>query len=763
VPLTSIHPPERNRFPVVLALLLGLAFGDLLLGQRTLFYRDFGVLAYPTMAYARDSIAQGALPLWNPLSHCGVPFLAQWGTLTLYPGSVIWLLLPLPWAANVFCLLHLWLAGFGMHRLARRWTGDPTAAALAGTAFVFSGLTLSCLLWPNYTAALAWMPWVVSTACRAARHGARAVPLAVLPAALQILAGVPEILGLTWLVVFLIVLLAPPREASPASPALSAQPTPPGRGLTLVRLTAVAALAAGLTAIQWAPFVELLTHSHRDTAFATGKWALPPWGWANLVDPLFRCFPTSLGVYFQPGQEFFSSVYLGTGVVALALAGVGLVRKPWWWVLAALALAGAWLALGNHSAPYRVLRETVPPLGLARYPVKFLLLTGFAAPLLAAGTLAALKTGPYHVPRRSFRPVAIACGLVLLALAGLAAWTIHHAAAADTAAVRLLNTAARAGFLLATIAALGATVRTGITSRTAAAAIVLPVLIALDGLSHVPAQNPTLPANVLEPGLARAAASLPHSGEGRVFITPEAEDQLLNSRLTNAADDLVGKRLALWSNLNLLEGVPKVNGAATLQIREQADLQRLLYDAPPAHREGLLDFLGVTRMTAPANPTEWITRSNAMPLVTGGQQPVYTPVDWNPNALLDPECDLRTRVFLPEPARAAAAAAGVAETAVPVTFAGRQGDAHHLRVVAETPAPAWVVLAQSHYPAWRAEVNGRPARLWPANHAFQALCIPAGTSTVRIVYRDRVFWAGAALSAATAILLLRVKRRARAG
>src|SRR4029079_1039928 len=109
----------------------------------------------------KTSVLAGEIPFWNPFNNLGLPFLAQWNTLLLYPGSLIYLALPLPWSLNLFCLIHLFFGGLGMFRLAREVTGNGIAAAVAGTAWTFSGLTLNCLVWPNNIAALAWMPWVI--------------------------------------------------------------------------------------------------------------------------------------------------------------------------------------------------------------------------------------------------------------------------------------------------------------------------------------------------------------------------------------------------------------------------------------------------------------------------------------------------------------------------------------------------------------------------------------------------------------------------
>src|SRR6185295_885388 len=174
----------------LLALAIVAAFPSIAIGDQSWFNRDYGVLGYPFIFYHHESFWRGEVPLWNPLSNCGGPFLAQWGTMTLYPLSLIYLIFPLPWSLNAFCLGHLWLAGFGMYWLARRWTGHQFAATFAAVVFVFNGLTLSCLNWPNYLVALGWMPWLAYATERALREGRRAVLAAALIGSLQMLSGV---------------------------------------------------------------------------------------------------------------------------------------------------------------------------------------------------------------------------------------------------------------------------------------------------------------------------------------------------------------------------------------------------------------------------------------------------------------------------------------------------------------------------------------------------------------------------------------------
>jgi uncharacterized membrane protein YfhO len=69
----------------------------------------------------------------------------------------------------------------------------------------------------------------------------------------------------------------------------------------------------------------------------------------------------------------------------------------------------------------------------------------------------------------------------------------------------------------------------------------------------------------------------------------------------------------------------------------------------------------------------------------------------------------------------------------------------------EASEPSLVVVAQTWYHNWRAYVDGRPAPLLQANHAFQAFQVPAGRHHVRLAYEDRAFQFGAAVSICMAV------------
>ena len=98
------------RLALLLGLLMLVSYPDILLGTHAFFYRDTGQFGFPVAYYLRDCFWRGEVPLWNPYNNCGLPFLAQWNTLALYPPSLFYEVLPMPWAMNFFILGHVFLA-----------------------------------------------------------------------------------------------------------------------------------------------------------------------------------------------------------------------------------------------------------------------------------------------------------------------------------------------------------------------------------------------------------------------------------------------------------------------------------------------------------------------------------------------------------------------------------------------------------------------------------------------------------------------------
>ena len=739
LPAGLAFPPAR--FAGLLALLIAASFPQVLLGLETFVARDFGFFAYPGAQFQRDCFAHGELPFWNPFNNCGGPFLAQWNTMPLYPPALFYLLLPLHWALGMFSLLHLWWAGLGMYGLARRWSGNDFAAAFAGLVFAFNGFTLNLVMWPSHIATFSWLPWVVLLTEAAWRAGGRKIFLAALAGALQMLAGGPETILFTWLIVAALWLLQLWQGGGDAaSPSVNATgASPPPRCAVRWRLPLVGALVFALAAAQLLPVLDLVAHAQRAAGFADLRWSMPGSGLANFLLPTAFGSTATEGIFFQHGQYWTSSYYLGLGTLWLALLAALGLRDRRAWLLGALAVAGVVLALGDHTPVLPALRRLLPQLSFVTYPIKYVALTVFAAPLLAAFALANLAR-----VRRQLLPLG---GVLLLLLGAVFAWSQCASRPGETAPVTLLAGLTRGGFLLLTGGLLVLLAKPDGCARHRWLPLVLLLVAWADVYTHEPNQNPTVPSWIYEPNLTRPKLALqpqPELGLSRAMVSPHAALEFINFAASDPKNNFITKRLGYCANANLLDGVPKVDGFFSLTPQTSDAVLSLFYSTTDASYPGLEAFLGVSQRTAPDSMYHWLPRTNYLPLVTAGQQPVFLDDSATLTALRRRDFDGSKVVYLPESEQKNLSVTNAAAAKIlSVRFATATVD-----ITAAADAPALVVVAQSYYHWWTAEVDGQPARLLRANEAFQAVAITAGTHHIHLAYRDRGFELGAALSLA---------------
>jgi hypothetical protein len=723
-----------GRFAVFLATLVFATFPTVLLGTKTLIFRDFSLFSYPVAHFHRECFWRGELPLWNPLNHCGVPFLAQWNTITLYPGSLIYLLFPLTWSLPFFCLTHLFWGGLGMYLLALAWSNNRFAAAAAGVIFSFSGLMLNFLIWPSHVATFAWTPWVLWLMPEGWRQGGSRLCWGVLAGSLQMLAGGPETILLTW--IFLCILALGDLAHSRGT-----------RVRLVLRFGAGILLVASVCAVQLLPFLELMSVSQRDRAYGSTShgWEMPVWGWMNFLVPLFRTSPVSQGVYLQNGQYWTSSYYAGIGTVFLGAVALRHVRSWRLRVAAVCCLIGAVLAWGEGSVFYSALKLCFPGLGFVRYPVKFVIIVMALAPLLAAAGLDALRT-------QRTRPGLFewCCLGAMLLMIGTTVALDWHCTPEDMRTPLLWNAITRSAFLLGIFALLYVRFDRSRFLR-ATAPFLLPGVIWLDLATHVPSQNPTARPEVYSNSAGLEVAGL----KSRVFLTPADRTRLDHRWLASVEDNFRQHRAYSRPNVNLLDGVPEVDGFFSLVSRESHEITTLPYRNPELNLDHLLDFMGAAEID---HGLEATLRPTAAPILTIGQQPVFID-DASAAKAIKANTDLRPVVFLPETARDAVSGTAAPEAKVLNWQMGRES----ITAEVESPGPALLVAAQSFYPGWRALVDGTEARIWRANYCFQAVQVPGGRHTIRFVYRERTLLPGLVLSCLGLVAAGIVARTGKAG
>jgi len=720
-----------GRLGVLLGLLMLGLFPEIILGSHAFFYRDAGLFGYPLAYYFRDCAWRGEIPLWNPYNDCGIPFLAQWNTMTLYPFSIFYLVLPMPWSLNFFILGHVFLAAFGMYRLAYYWFGNRFAASVAGLAFAWSGLTLHSLMWPNNIAALGWMPWIVWHCERARQEGGRRIIFAALAGASQMLAGAPEIIMITWLIVGGVLLTQSWRE----------------KRLLLtstVRLGIIVVIIIGLSAVQLLPWADFVKHGQRDSSFDQGGWSLPPWGAANFLVPLFHSTQSVTGVFTQPEQEWTSSYYAGIVILVLAVIAVLKFRERKTIGLALISVVGVFCALGSPGMILGPLRAIVPLLGFMRYPIKFIVLTLFCLPLLAASAIVWMSQQEHFVSRKTL----IKCS----ALAAFGALVVLVAAflfpfPEDVWKSTWQNGAARILVLVVAIAIVFYHQKSEGKAAMLALSFGFLALIGLDVSTHAPRQNPV----VITRGYERHKLEMtrgPQLGESRAMLSHYVST--ITGRMFHPypLNMYLGERAILMQDCNLLEKIPKVDGFYSIHLREEQQILSLV--ATNILPVPLTSFLGISQLTSDEHLFWWNERTNFMPMATIGQQPVFADEKVVLKALASNEFRPSQQVFLPTETRGIVSATNDAAARI----LSSETAAHKCTYITHTTNRTMLVIAQCYYHNWKASLDGRPVPLLRANHAFQAVEVPSGRHEVRLVYVDRKFQIGAAISLTTLLASL---------
>ena len=326
-----------------------------------------------------QSIQAGEAPLWNPYLFGGAPFLAAGQHSALYPFSVLFYVLPVARAYGLFTVLQLWLAGALMYLFIRVLRLGPLPALIAGIVYQLSAFFLVSVVFTMIIAAAAWLPlllaiveWMVRK--QEDKAAGPFVPIwyvlaGAVALGMVILAGHPEILVYTLLVMAYYALV---RLAMLWWRLRSAGVAGVARWRPVLRLAIwlgfMVGLGLGLGSIQLIPLVELVTRSFREGSVTYGDvigWAYPARQIATFVVPDFFGNPAHHGYWDLVTRQWVpvSSIFWGiknyveagsyVGILPLLLAIVAVVdsrsasHRRQIWIFAALAVVSLLLVFGT--------------------------------------------------------------------------------------------------------------------------------------------------------------------------------------------------------------------------------------------------------------------------------------------------------------------------------------------------------------------------------------------------------------------------------
>ena len=728
-----------------------------------------------TRLFGFGELSHLRVPLWNPYSFSGMPFVATLQSSIFYPFNLVFTVLPLAAAINWSIAFHLFLSGAFTYFLLRHYGTGRMGAVLAGVVFTFSSPQVMHLFAGNLSAlcAMVWTPLLFLLLDRFV--GSRRLKWGVFLScaiACQFLAGQPQ-----YLFYSLIALLCYLPFSSP----LSARKNPGPVGLLRKPLLFAAAVAVGLalSAVQLLPTAEMTPYSTRDNL--SFEWvslfSFPP---ANLITFLIPdFFGDMLQVqYWGRNLLFEMSAYVGIAPLLLAAIAVFKVRSRVVYFFAGLATLAIVLAFGNHTPLLKVLYTWVPGFNLFRGNSKFLILNALAIAVLSGfGADYLLKR--CDETRSRIRAVALSLIVVTAGCAVIAYVFLDGSwfrAAIDASLssgdfFSAVEPATRPGFESLALSGF----RQGLFR---AAALILASL----ALLLVAASSAGRRRIVVSLIIALVTYDLFSFGMRYVMTFDSRETAWDQGVLTFLRQEREPFRAIVpYQDLNsgLAAGIGTLSGYDTIMVKRYSEYINLSQGVSPDQPNHWVRIHGTNTLTDLLNAKYLVLPSGAAEDTTGFE-PVFdnghSRIFRNPRAAprafvvhaveVIPERDrifqeLQASGFNPvtsaiveEPAPASLTAPE-ARSPLP-RFVGYS--ANRVTLEASLSTPGLLVLGDVWFPGWKAYVDSRESRIYKTNYVMRGVFLPAGPHVVEFRYEPLSYTIGwivtlAALLAVTGLLL----------
>ncbi len=699
-----------------------------------IFTSDIADGTYPGLHYIGQAIRNGEAPLWFPHIYSGFPAFASGGVF--YPPHLLLFgLLPSLAAINIAILLMILTAGIGMYFYAKEVGAGLWGALAAAVSFAYSGFVVSHLKHIGMVEVVSWFPVGLYLIERALKRenskgkGAGRRSLLALAAvfAMQNLAGFPQATyyaGIVYVLYFLVRIRHRDGGVARVGNVIEGKQRRVGKVVaffSIYRNSLVAwfflALFLGMlvSAVQLVPTAELVSHAQRaggvSYQYAT-RFNYDPSSLMNLV---YAQANGDVGNMTYTGHGIFWEDYGYAGFFILVLAVFAAVREwrkwPTKFFVVSLIVA-IYLVLGKVSPLYAIAFRVVPGMSLFRFPTRFLFL--------------------------------VDASLAVLAALGITRW-------------------------LETIKAKSA----GRAWIVPAAGIAFVVVIFSDLVFFQMRQNAIADARSWL-AVPTSVASMSREGLFRVY-SPEAEETHIACFYAAKGwqGDLgpfLAHREFVQVNSNILYDVDSPDGYAALTpnyiVDVWGDMNRrgfifntfsignTDFSAAPAFIK-LLNMFNVKYLIL-AKPY----RGSSMKLVERGrnfllyENPTVLPRAYvvggyrlasNPDEarriLLSGDYNPSMEAILYERPRREISP-GQAESVVKIEkYAGNS-----VRLQVSMAGPGLLVLADSFYPGWAAEVDGAKTPILKANLCQRAIFVPAGNHTVRFRFRPNSLAIGLAVT-----------------
>ncbi len=736
---SRIEPPLWLCLTVLAALPL-FVFRDILLGKAFL-WEDFLYLTYPVRTFASVALSSGQLPLWNPYTFNGMPFLADLTTTVFYiPCTLLALVVKngsvgVVWM-ELLVVLHYPLAGIGMFALARSYGLRRGPALFSGVAYMFSGFMVVHAIHQSVITLVSWFPLVVLLFRNVLRKNEWwRVFLCAAVLGHSLFAGFVQLS--LYFYIFLLALFLQEAYHQKLHRSLLSRATL----MISLRAATVVGLSFALNMIQFLPAQEMAELSQR-AQITYEKAAEGSLGWGQLLTLFFpKLFGTAGAAgypYWGPGTYWYyweTCTYLGILPLLLSILAISLgwKRAPVLFYLG-VAVTALLYALGDSFVLHRLMFEIVPGFSRFRVPARAAIFIAFATAMLSGFTLQALlhDDPAQAVRKRLLRTHAAIAGVGLLVWFFIGTGMLESAftfMANPRIAALVRSSATRPGLILLTSAALLLFV---IRKPSASSALpyIFVALFFIDMMVFGGDQNN---------GTTNPAEYFRRNERFVSMVKKEEESEIFRINTRNQQGMILDRNQAMVDRIFTMEGYTPLA------------LQRLY--APLGDENKLFDLLNVKYKTVTDERTHAV---RPMP------HPTYMPrvfflyadhVVRGEQELLDylksPAFDHRKIAVLEEDPGFTLPA----DSSAPHWTARiRDYQINNISVDAETDRSGILVFSEMFYPGWVATVDGRETPVFRTDYNLRGIFVQAGKHDIQMEYSPVPFKHGALITLGTLLI-----------
>ncbi|MBI3984710.1 MAG: YfhO family protein [Candidatus Levybacteria bacterium] len=279
-------------------------------------YGDVTHQIYPWKTFAIESLKQGQIPLWNPYSFSGHPFLADIQAGVFQPLNLLYFIFSQAQAWAISIVFQPLLALIGTYLYTRKIGLKKTAAIFSSVSFSFCLFMSTFLEYNTIGHILSYLPITLySIELLTKRVNILGILLFALSISLTIFAGHIQLAGFNLIFIFLYILFKLKDSKEKVKRAI----------LFLILLV----FSVGITALQLLPTIELIGLSARipqNYTFLIEKLLIQPFQVIVFLSPDFFGNPVTKN-YMVLDSYPGNSLYIGIAPLILAVTSILYFKK----------------------------------------------------------------------------------------------------------------------------------------------------------------------------------------------------------------------------------------------------------------------------------------------------------------------------------------------------------------------------------------------------------------------------------------------------